>query len=80
MAEKMYSGGKRTAMSSMFHSAPKRDKRTQEVQQAPDWITMFIQNLANVNPVEYDPSAEDRELQARAEAQKQLLKQYYSRP
>lgn len=55
--EKAYSGGARSQMSSLLHSAPKRDKRTGEVKQAPDWITLLINNLVNENPIEFDPDS-----------------------
>ena len=72
--EKAYSGGQRSAMTGLFHSAPKRDRHTGEIKKAPDWITLLIQNLINNTPIEYDPDAQDAEEQAAQQEQQQAMR------
>ena len=72
--EKAYSDGQRSQMTGLFNSAPKRDRHTGAVKQAPDWITMLINNLVNENPIEYDPNARFAEERAAMQEQQQAMR------
>lgn len=72
--EKAYSDGQRSQMTGLFNSAPKRDRHTGAIKQAPDWITMLINNLVNENPIEYDPNARFAEERAAMQEQQQAMR------
>lgn len=73
-AEKLYSGGQRSQASTLFHSAPKVDRHTGKVKKAPDWITLMIYQLINLQPVEYARNAKAKEKQANNQLQLRLNK------
>ncbi len=78
--EKMRSGGERSTMTSVFKSAPKTYKVGGQtlIRQAPDWVTMAVQEIINNKPFEYDPQArvksDTAELTRRAELFKEFNK------
>lgn len=79
IAEKAWSNGQRSQMSTPWHSAPKLDRRTGAARQSNDWITMLINMLVNEQPIEYDPNAKFLELKNQQETQQQALKQLMRR-
>lgn len=79
IAEKAWSNGQRSQMSTPWHSAPKLDRRTGAARQSNDWITMLINMLVNEQPIEYDPNAKFLEQKQQQEAQQQAMKQLMRR-
>lgn len=74
VAEKAYSNGQRSQMSSLFASAPKRDSSTKQVKQTEDWPQLAIRLLINASPIEYTDRDRANELKGRYNASKALMK------
>lgn len=55
--EKMRTGGQKSQMTTLFHSAPKLNKDG-SIKPAADWFTLAVQQILNIAPLEYDPNAQ----------------------
>lgn len=75
IAEKLYSNGARSQMSTMFHSSPKLNRATGGDKRAEDWISLFVHNLIDATPMEFDPNAKFLEEKQRHEDQKSATRQ-----
>lgn len=72
--EKAISDGQRSQMSGILYRSPKRNIDG-SIKEAPDWMTLLIQLLVNVQPIEYDPMAKMREQKASNQTRRVMRKQ-----
>lgn len=74
VAEKIYSGGQKSQMTSMFASAPKRDGSTKQIKKSVDWLQLAIEQIVNVTPIEYTSGDKMRDVKGHIQANRALMR------
>lgn len=77
--EKAFSDGQRSQMSGILYRSPKRNLDG-GVKEAPDWMTLMIQLLVNMQPIEYDPMAKMKEQKSLKMQKRMFAKQMLKQP